>query len=218
MSPEQILGIAEGQAYALEQQNALLQRFNQPVQQVPQDPVSRFDLDDEGYVQGKDVKNLLRLAMSQQPQGDPAARQLAAQALWANLQNMRADDFRRWGQEIEREVSKLPVEHWTLDNLKICVDIVKSRHIDELAAEKAQRLVDESHPTIRSGTGGSGSGPLTPQRTLASDTLPKAWVEKAKTLGIDETVVREFAQMQGITPEQYLAEVERYGKGAVIRG
>jgi hypothetical protein len=130
----------------------------------------------------------------------------------------QADAFRRWGPEIQAEAGRLPIDHWTLDNLTTIVQIVKSRHVDELARETAERLISEAHPTIRSGTGGSGSGPLTTQRTLNDDNLPKEWVDRAKALGITESTVKEFCDSVGITPEQYLADVEKFGKGAVISG
>ena len=218
MSAEEIHGLAMGQAQALQQQNAVLQRFNQPVQQAPRNAFD-FDLPDDEYMTGKQVKGILQQFANQPAPIDQNARNLAAQSVWGLIQVQRPDDFKRWGDEINREASKLPVEHWTLDNLKIVVDIVKSRHIDELAAEKAQRLVDESHPTIRSGgSGGSGSGPYTQQRTLASDTLPQGWVDRARAAGINEATVREFCELTGQTPDQYLADVEKFGKNAVLRG
>lgn len=200
-------------------QAGVLQKFNQPNPQPAS--VNRFDLDlpdDEQYVVGKDVKRIVQQVQAQSMQGDPIARQLAAQNVWGIIQIQRADDFKRWGMEIQAEAGKLPIEHWTLDNLTTIVNIVRSRHVDELARETAERLISEAHPTIRSGTGGSGSGPLTTQRSLADENLPKDWVDKAKALGITESTVKEFCAMANITPEQYLADLERYGKGAVING
>lgn len=212
MTAEEIHGMAIAQAQ-------VLQKFNQPTPQ-PQ-PVNRFDLDlpnEDEYVQGKDVRRIVAQVQQMNQAGDPVARQLAAQNVWGIVQLQRADDFKRWGHEIQMEAGKLPVDYWTLDNLTTIVNIVRSRHVDELAAEKAQQLANEAHPTIRSGTGGSGSGPLTTQRTLADENLPKDWVDKAKALGITEATVREFCQMANVTPDQYLADLEKYGKGAMIGG
>jgi hypothetical protein len=219
MTKEEILGIATGQAAALQNANTLLQRFNQPAQEPR---ANAFDLDrelpDGEYAENSKVKDIIRRLGAQTPQSDPVARQIAAQNALGLVQLQRPDEFKRWGQEIRQMANGMAQDNWTVDNLSIIVDIVKSRHVDELAAEKAQQLVNESHPTIRSGTGGSGSVSQT-QLTLASDRLPKSWVEKAKMLGIDEAVVREFCQVTGQTEEQYLADIERYGKnGSVIRG
>lgn len=200
-------------------QGQVLQKFNQP-QPQPVQP-NRFDLDlpnDDDYIQGKDVKRLVQQMQAQGQQGDPVARQLGAQNIWGMIQLQQADAFKRWSGEIQAEAGRLPLEHWTLDNLTTIVNIVKSRHVNEIAAEMAQHLRDEAHPTIRSGTGGSGSGPLSTQRTLNDDNLPKDWVDRAKALGITESTVKEFCDSVGVTPDQYLADVEKFGKGAVISG
>jgi hypothetical protein len=221
MTREEILGVATGQAVALENANAMLQRFNQPVQQP--EPRNRFDYDlpadDNEYLQVGQVRRLIGAIANQPAPVDATARNLAAQGLYTNIRSQRADEFKRWGSEIDAEIRRLDVSYWTYDALNTIVNMVRANHVDELVAEKAQRLANESHPTIRSGTGGSGGGSHIQQRTLDSDTLPKGWVEQAKLRGIDESTVREFAQMQGITPDEYLAQVEQYGKnGAVIRG
>ena len=197
-----------------------LARFNQ-TPQAPEQPKNRFDFDlpDDEYLTGRQVKGIMQQIANQGPPVDTTARNLAAQGLYSNIRQSRADEFKRWGSEIDAEIRRLPVEYWTYDALNTIVKMVRANHVDELVAERAQRLRDESHPTIRSGSGGSGSGIPTQQRSLESETLPRGWVERAKANGIDESVVREFAQIAGITPDEYLADVEKYGKnGAVIRG
>jgi len=196
----------------------MLQRFNQPVQQPES---SRFDLDlpaDDEYIDGKKFKQILSRVVNQGPPVDATARNLAAQGLYTNIRSQFADDFKRWGGEIDAEIRKLPVDYWTYDALNTIVKMVRANHIDEIAAEKAQRLVNESHPTIRSGTGGLGGVTHTQQKNLESPELPKGWVDKARAAGIDEATVREFCNLTGQTPDQYLAEVEKYGKGAIIHG
>lgn len=210
---EEILNIAEAQAQAL----------SRPVQvQVPQQPVqySRFDLDmaDDDFVDGKRLKALVNRFAQNPNTIDYAARQQAAGALLATIEMRRAEDFRRWGTEIRQELLKLDPGVWTLDNLNIVVDIVRSRHIDELAAEKAQRLVNESHPTIRSGSGGSGSGVPYKPMTMESEGVPREWREAARAQGITEQQIWEFCAQAGITEEQYYKDLVKYGKGGVIHG
>ena len=208
---EEILGIAEAQA----------QMLNRPVQvQVPQQPVSRFDLDmaDDDYVDGKRLKQLVSRFANNPNTVDYGARQQAAGALLATVEMRRAEEFKRWGQEIRHELVKLDPGNWTLDNLNIVVDIVKSRHIDELAAEKAQRLVSESHPTIRSGTGGTGSGIPYRQKNMESEGVPREWAQAAKAAGISEQQIWEFCQSAGISEEQYYNDLIKYGKGGAIHG
>jgi hypothetical protein len=206
MTAAEIHGYAEGLANVAE-------RFNQP---VPQAQPDRFDLDlpDEEYLSGKQVKGILR----QYQPVDQAARNLGAQALYGQVRAACADDFKRWGPEIDRHIGQIDRAYWTYDALISIVKLVRGEHVDELVAEKAQRLANESHPTIRSGSGGSGSGPHTQQTTLDSDTVPAEWRAKALKEGIDEAKVTEFCQMTGQTREQYYAELAKYGKGAHISG
>lgn len=210
MTAEQILGIAEGLAVVAE-------RFNQPVPQAPPDPVDRFSLDDESYVQGKEVKQILRQVLNQAPPQDYGARQLAAQSVYGLLKLQYPEEFRKWEPEIRAEASKLPLDYWNLDNLTTIIRIVRGNHVDEIAAEKAQRLVDESHPTIRSGTGGSGSVPRE-NLTLEAEGIPAEWKAAAKAQGLTEAQVREFCELAGITERQYYQDLMKWGKAGVIHG
>lgn len=209
---EEILGIAQG----------LIEANQRPIQvQAQPQPMSRFDMDiaDDDYVDGKKLKDMVRRMAAFNPNTlDYGARQQAAQALLATVEMRRGDEFRRWGPEIRSELSKLDPGAWTLDNLNIVVDIVKSRHIDELAAEKAQRLVNESHPTIRSGAGGSASGTPYRQPTLQDDDVPKEWRQAAQAVGITEQQVWEFCQAAGISEEQYYRDLKKYGKSGFVNG
>jgi len=192
-----------------------------PIQvQAPQQPMSRFDMDiaDDDYIDGKKFKQMVR-GFAQNPNTiDYSARQQAAGALLATIEMRRADDFRRWGTEIRQELMKLDPGNWTIDNLNIVVDIVKSRHIEEIAAEKAQRLFSESHPTIRSGSGGTGTSVPYRQPTMDSEGVPKEWASAARAAGISEQQVWEFCQMAGISEEQYYKDLVKYGKGGMIHG
>jgi hypothetical protein len=209
-SAEEILGIAETLA-------SVAEKFNQPVAQ-PQTPApNRFDLDipDDDYMTGKQVKGILHHLANQPTPFDPVARQAAAGALYATIKLQWPEEFRKWEGEIRQEASKLPIEYWNLDNLTQIVRIVRSNHVDEIAAEKAQRLANESHPTIRSGSGGSGGV----STNHPFETGPADMLARLKAVGIQsEAELREACKGTGIEPEQYLAELEKYGKGAVIRG
>jgi hypothetical protein len=212
MTAAEIHGYAEGLANVAE-------RFNQPVQQ--QAPANRFDLDlpenDQEYLQVGQVRRLIHQIANQPAPQDPVARQLASQGLYTAIRQSRADEFKRWGPEIDAEIRRLDVSYWTYDALNTIVNMVRANHVDELVAEKAQRLANESHPTIRSGSGGSGSGPIN-TTTLESDTIPAEWLTKARAAGITEEKVTEFCQATGQTREQYYADLARYGRGAHISG
>jgi hypothetical protein len=215
-SAEEILGIAEGLA-------SVAERFNQPVIQQPQEqPRNRFDLDlpadDAEYLQVGAVRRLLGTLANQPAPVDETARNLAAQAVYGNIRQQRADEFRRWQAEIDNEIRRLPVPYWTYDALNTIVNMVRANHVDELVAEKAQRLSNESHPTIRSGGGGSAGVSNANQTTLDSDTIPAEWLTKARAAGVTEEKVTEFCQATGQTREQYYADLAKSQKGPVIYG
>lgn len=196
----------------------MLDRFNQP-QPQPQTPQNRFDMDlpDDEYIQGRDVKRILQQVTAQAPQ-DPVARAQAAGALYMAIKAdpSNKDIFPRWEAEFRNEAAKLPVEHWNLDTLATIARIVRSNHVAELAREMAEQMSNEAHPTIRSGTGGSGGVPQVQQRL--DDVAPEGWRKEALAKGITEATVLEFCQVTGQTPEQYMAELTRFGKGGVIHG
>jgi hypothetical protein len=120
MTAEEIHGMAIAQGQ-------VLQKFNQPQPAAGQP--NRFDLDlpnDDDYIQGRDVKRLVQQMQAQNQQGDPVARQLGAQNIWGMIQLQQADAFKRWSTEIQAEAGRLPLEHWTLDNLTTIVNIVRA--------------------------------------------------------------------------------------------
>lgn len=212
-SPEEILGIAEALA-------SVAERFNQPVPQPVEQPRNRFDFDipDDQYVDGRQVKQILTQFANQPAPVDYIARQQAiAQAIYT-LKRDHAADFQKWGSEIQAEWNKLPQEYWNVDTLGQLIRIVRSNHVDEIAAEKAQRLRDESHPTIRSGSGGSGSVPNTQSNVF--ETGPQDLLARARQVGISNEAELHAAckELGGVTPEQYVAELEKYGRSAIVRG
>lgn len=207
-----------------------LQQFNQghvvtgaPAAPNPEPAPSRFDLDlrDEDYVTGAQAKAMLARAAAY-PVGDPVARHLAASSNLMLLRQAEHDAFRRWGPELETEISRLPAEHRSVDNLKVLVDIVKSRHVQELAEElgrqQAERLMSEQVATIRSGAGGSTTLPNGQPSTLDNPDLPEAWVKQCRDLGITMAQVDEFCQATGDTRESYFKLVQTHGKSAVVHG
>ena len=213
-TPEEILGIASALLTVAE-------KFNQPIAAPPAAAPNRFDLDlpDEDYLTGRQVKQVMQQFANQPAPVDHVARR---QNILLSIAQLKQDPryksaFERWGTEIYGEWNKLHPDYVGLDTLETCVKMVLGNHIDELAAEKAQRLVNESHPTIRSGTGGSGSVPNTQQSVL--DNAPSDLQARLRAVGIQsEADLRRACEGTGITPDAYLVELEKFGKGAVIRG
>lgn len=192
----------------------MAERFNQPVPQHQAQP-NRFDLDiaDDQYIDGRQLKEIVNRFANAPAPTDPVARQLAAMNAFGLVKLEYADDFKKWESEIRSEAGKLPVEYWNVDTLSQLVRIVRSNHVDELVAEKAQRLANESHPTIRSGSGGSGS---VPNKTSIFESGSPELLSRLRAAQITtEAELREACKGTGIEPAQFLAELE---KGAIVRG
>lgn len=222
-SQEEILNIAAAAVDQLAKFNQSPAPMQQPQYQAPPQQPNRFDMDmpDDDFISGRQMKQILQ-QYGQQAQGDPVARQLAASGNMRTIQKDEADAFRRWGPEVHMEIAKLPPDLRSLDNLQLIVDIVKSRHVQELvdeqARQKAVQLAQEQVATIRSGTGGSTAIPNTQNYDLKSNELPEHWRELASKYGLTLDQVREFTQATGETMDQYFETVKRYGKGGVIHG
>jgi hypothetical protein len=217
MTKEEILGVATGQAAALQNANSLLQRFNQPAQEAPK---NRFDLDipDDGLVEGRHVKQLFGALANQPPPVDWVARQQTLSLTVDAVKRAYPDDFKKWGSEIEREWSRLDQSYWNVDTLTQLVKLVRSNHIDELAAEQAQRLLDKSHPTIRSGSGGS-VGVSQEQPSIFESGDPDL-LASLRFAGIhnEGDIRRACESMGGVSPEQFVAEFRKRKRGDVIYG
>lgn len=213
MTAEQILGLAEGQAVVLD-------KFNQPTPVAPEVPRNRFDFDipDDQFVEGRHVKQLLQQVQNQGAPVDQGARQQLLALTINTLREKYKEEFKRWLPEIQAEIAKLPQDYWNLDTLSTCVDIVKSRHIDELVAERATRLAGESHPTIRSGSSG-GSGGVSQSHASIFETGDPGLLSQLRAAGItDEVELRRACEGTGVSPENFVKEFAKYGKGAIVRG
>ncbi len=185
---------------------ALTEQLDQTLQQVTRQPQVQppappqkqgFDIGDDDYVQGRQVKQILE---HYQNRPDPyaqrafqAASETALRVLEQNASNK--EPFERFGPEIRATVAQMPPETRTLDNLQAAVDYVVGKHWRDLVASEAQRFVAEN-PTMRS-TGGAGSGSHIPntQRDLGvleNPAIPEDQRHRLKALGLTEHQITEF--------------------------
>jgi hypothetical protein len=213
-SKEEILGIAEGLAVVAE-------RFNQPVPQPQVEaPRNRFDLDipDDGLVEGRHVKQLFQHLANQPMPVDYVARQQTLSLTVNAVKQAYPEEFKKWGAEIEREWRGLDQAYWNVDTLSKLVRFVRGEHVDELAAEQAQRLLDKSHPTIRSGSGGSGS--VSQEQPSIFESGDPDLLASLRGAGIQNEgdIRRACDSLGGISPEQFVAEFRKRKRGDVIYG
>ena len=136
-------------------------QYQQPYQ--PQQPTS-IPSNDEWLT---DPNTAFQRAMGtiQQSQFAPAMDSMAM----GNAANARAlaemkyqDDFRRFGPEIQMELTRVPPQMQTFDNIKYVVDLVRGRHAHELANELAEQKVKErlASGTLRPGGMDGGIAPV----------------------------------------------------------
>ena len=168
---------------------------------------------DDDYVTGKDMRSLRQQATAE---FTPLIQQLAAQnaqTAYNLAKREHADIFKRYEPEIAQVLGRVPRDQWSLDVVENAVRFVKGNHVDELAEEKARRLVAQMEPTIRS-TGSGGATPVTrpPEQSLDSDKLPAAWRERAKQVGITEREVQELCYQNDMTVDEFF---KQFGEGLV---
>lgn len=207
-------GRTASEVLALTQQALAQVRAYQPPQPAYQVPrADNFDTVADGeYIDGATAKRMLAAAM--QGRGpDPMAQQalhLAASSNVGTARQLFADDFRRFGPEIDLELAKLSPDTKSLDNIRMIVEIVRGRHVKELieeaAGQRAQQLLSQMEPTTRA-SGGAGSGPV-PHSTQPMgllDQIPEHERHKIVAVGFNETTLRQHLAEQGIDITTFLA-------------
>jgi hypothetical protein len=173
-------------------------------------------IDDADYITGAQLRQVLANVATQAQPALSQGVELGASANFAFVKQQHADIFRKYGPEVAQKLATVPKHMWTLDNLETVVKLVKVDHLDEIARESAQQLVNAMEPTIRS-TGGGGSGPV-PDRehSLESDKIPAEWKKRALAAGVTENTVREFCQANEMNVADFYKQfdhLEKYAGG-----
>lgn len=138
-----------------------------------------------------------------------------------------ADDFRKWGPEIDLYINQMDPQYRTIDNITKVVGVVRGNHIDEIAAERAQAKLNEmlnAGTVIRSG--GAPNGTATAMPGAAVDfTKAELPAEYARTLSrygvtsekLDEFLLKTEVQSLGISlPEARERWLKRARAGDII--
>lgn len=199
MTAEQVLGIATATTDMLQSGGAVPQP---PAPAAP--PRFADDVGDDEYLTGAQM----RRALASRPAFDDTAVNLAADANLGNVRRDYADDFRRYGPEIDALIARVPANLRTLDNLQRCVKMVRSDHVDEIAAERAQQLASTIAPTLRPTGGGAPPAPVSREHSMESETIPEAWKSRARAANITEDTVLEFCRANGMTPAAFYKQFD----------
>lgn len=182
-----------------------------PVQQGTQP----MPIDPSAYATGQDIINAQNQAVSQfAPQMQRFAEQNAA-LMYRQVQTdpRFTDVFQKYGPEVSGYLGRIPKEQWTVDILEGAAKLVKADHLDELARERADRIIQGMEPTIRPTGGGTTPVQSNKDLTLQSDKLPPDWAERAKKVGLDERTLDEFCFANGISRADFFKTFE---KGLIV--
>lgn len=206
MTAEQVLAHTVQLENEHGQMYGLLQQLTPKAPPAPSAPT----LADDDFATGAQVRGYLdqRAAQFQQSFGQSAEQ--AASVARGLVEQQDPEPFKRWGGEIDLLLKNVPKQNWTLDAVRQAVRIVKADHVDELAAEKAERLAAERIPTMRSNGGaGTGSGPSTTFAGLDDAAIPDHWKRSAAAVGLSERELQEFCALNNMTPDQFVAQFKQ---------
>lgn len=194
MTAEQVLGIAQT---ATEMLSAA------PPAAPAAPPKPTFELDDAEYMTGAQFKR----AIAAQPV-DTTGIRLAADANLGIVRQQYSADFTRFGVEIDQLIAQVPQHLRTLDNLTRVVKMVRSDHVDEIAAERAQQLAATIAPTLRPTGGGAPTAPVSREASLEYEKIPDEWKARARAANLTEDTVAEFCRANDMTPAQFYKQFD----------
>ena len=135
----------------------------------------------------------------------------AAQSLQLlRLQTPNQKAFDKYGPEINAEIAKLPAHVRTIDNLQMVVDLVRGRHVEELARDIAATLSTQP-PTMRPNgyAGSTGSPPIDNGLSLHSDKIPEAWKQRAIQQGLTDEGIAEFCRANNMPVQDFYKMLEK---------
>jgi hypothetical protein len=186
---EEILGLAGPIVDSLMRGDLVDRSAAQPPTREPEPPALA---DDEYLTYGQ----FRQLAASQR---DTSALDLAAETAQALVEARHPAEFAKYGEEIRGMIRQVPGNLRTIANLEQVVRMVRGNHIDEIAAERAQQLVNAMPATLRSGGGASPGAPVDRSASLESEKIPAEWKQRAQRNGVDENIVAEFCRANDMT-------------------
>ena len=179
-------------------------QYQQPQYGYQQPPPPVETLGDDEFLTGRQVKLFgQQLAQSMAPQFQQAVN-LAAQTAVGVAQTRYADEFKRWGPEINALVANMPRETLSLDNIGLVVDVVRGRHYRELVDDAARQRAAEMVPSLR--PNGGATEPPGPSGLDAQ--VPPDWSAKARSVGLGDAEIREFCAANNMPVETFYKQFE----------
>jgi hypothetical protein len=182
-----------------------------PTPAVPNAPAAPQALDPNAYATGQDILNAQNAAVAQ---FQPALQRLAEQNAASTYRLVASDErfrevFQRYGPEVTSYLARIPKAEWNVDIIEGAAKLVRADHLDELARERANQIVQGMEPTIRPTGGGAAPASPTPDLSLKSEKLPTDWRERAAKVGLSERELDEFCYANGMSREAFFKQFEK---------
>lgn len=170
-------------------------------------------LADDQIVYGADLQRYAPAAIDQRvgSQIAPVIDQMASMAQ-QTVRSKYAAEFASYGPEINAMWASIQDKRQhTVDNLEMAVKVVLTNHLDEIASQRAQRLVQERPETLRSLGAAPPAVAPQPDHSLQSDKLPPEWKVWAQQAGLTEQAIDEFCRGNEMTREQFFGQFAKRG-------
>lgn len=154
------------------------------------------------------VRNLMQTQMAQLAQ--PFMQQQGSTAKRLSQMGGFADVWRRWEPEIEMQMQSIPMHLRTSELYDQAAAIVRANHVEEIAQERAQQMLQASN-TGTERVPGAGGAPA----AATQDKLDEMWdsghpfFEGLKSEGATKQRIRDFCRTTG-------QSVDDYVKGATL--
>lgn len=194
----EVANVANQLRTQLQQSNQQIPQSQQQYQQAPPPPATAPSTDD--WMQrpeeaGRKLADYIRTQTF-----DPAAAQFGqsmGETARALTELKEPDAFRRWGPEIDLEIARYQPDprSRTPQSLKLLVDMVRARHVEELAEEKYQAKLRDltASGSLRADAGaGAPAGSAAASLKLDFNTLPPMYAERLQRHRVTEGTLREF--------------------------
>lgn len=185
--------------------------YQQPIQQQgvqPPDPALMYS-DPAQYQNQMLAYNQHAFQQQMNAAAQPLVSGVVDMARFASQQQDKKT-WDRWGHEIEREVSQLPMQMRNKQAFDLALQIVKGRHVDEIANERALELQANGGPGFERG-GAVGAAP-----SMASDPLSElwnddtnGWVQEMKRAQATPQSIRDYCAKTGTDVNAYVADIKK---------
>lgn len=115
-----------------------------------------------------------------------------------------ADEFRRWGPEIDTVLSRVSPDQRTLDIVDHAVKLVRGNHIDEIADERVKAKMAQMGGMTERADGSGAGGPGVTSSSVDLTKLPNGLAAMAAREGLTVQMVQDSCKAMGMSTDQWM--------------